>query len=699
MANKLPDTSNEEPGGFYPINSDDPEANASVKEHILCSQCRNLTRRSRNITRGAEFREYEQFSHYPTFQDVEKSARHGCHLCSLIQWKWADVAQKLSKGNCEPGRQVTVEIEKTTAPVMIERINVNPLGRLGERHKDMPSFEHRFLRIDRYQSSSARIRGRSFHGANWLDSSEPWHAAQLAKSTASDATFELAKYWLERCLTHHRECCEVRPSPNQWPTRLLAVGQEDTVRLVLTSELAQVPKYLTLSHCWGGADIIKLKAANFSSFRKSILLSALPKTFKDAIVITRRLGYEYLWIDSLCIIQDSAEDWSKESSIVGMIYRQSVCTIAALAAQNSHEGCFTKRNPLFYRHCRILGDSEKGVYVLGATTPKMWVTGGYGQPCKLNKRGWVVQERLLSPRTLYFGPRSIGWECIECEATETEPDEQNSFSGQVDTLRPKRTFAFLGRYISKSTSVSSAEFITFRNAWWTIVSTYTGCDLTFPSDKLAAITGMIRVIESITGLTNVSGHWKEFLLQDILWKAWISGKRAASYRAPSWSWASMDYHVYGTYFDNIFETVCNSETKLMYELEWMAQVEDVGTTPVVSGSSWSGQVSGAYIRLRGQARMMKSGNHEGYQQLFDDDGDRGQQNLSVLIVRGTKRLNQDGSAYNGPREFQDEGLMLAPVDAGQSRWRRIGIFFQTFQEATADAIFSAETAEKVLVVI
>jgi hypothetical protein len=262
---------------------------------------------------------------------------------------------------------------------------------------------------------------------------------------------------------------------------------------VFTSDLDQKPKYLTLSHCWGGANIIKLLSANVSSFKDSIPLAVLPKTFKDAIVITRRLGYEYLWIDSLCIIQDSPEDWSRESSIMGQIYQQSVCTIEALAAENSHQRCFTKRNPLFYRHCRVLGGSEKGVYVLGAATPKDWVPGN-GQPCRLDRRGWVVQERLLSPRTLHFGPRSIGWECIECEATEDHPDEKKPFPDRIDVFRTKRTFAFLGCSISKNTPVDSEEFIAFRKAWSNVVTAYTECDLTFPSDKLVGIAGMIRVI-------------------------------------------------------------------------------------------------------------------------------------------------------------------------------------------------------------
>src|SRR5207248_10211096 len=115
MADQHPDTSNEEPGGFQPIDADDPEANASVQEHVLCSQCSDLIGKSRNINRGITFGKYEQFSHYPSFQDLKNSAQNSCHLCSLIWWKWADVAQKPFEGASHPGRQVTVEIEKTRA--------------------------------------------------------------------------------------------------------------------------------------------------------------------------------------------------------------------------------------------------------------------------------------------------------------------------------------------------------------------------------------------------------------------------------------------------------------------------------------------------------------------------------------------------------------------------------------------------------
>ena len=110
------------------MDADDSEANAYVQEHALCSQCLNLLRKSRNINQGITFGKYEQFSHYSSFRDVKNSAQNGCHLCSLIWWKWADIAQKPSEGAPHPGRHVTVEIEKTRALVIINRINVNLLG-------------------------------------------------------------------------------------------------------------------------------------------------------------------------------------------------------------------------------------------------------------------------------------------------------------------------------------------------------------------------------------------------------------------------------------------------------------------------------------------------------------------------------------------------------------------------------------------
>src|ERR1700760_2111274 len=116
----------------------------------------------------------------------------------------------------------------------------------------------------------------------------------------------VAKHWYRQCCTSHERCN--RSTKSAPPTRLLDISNEEP-RLCLAEEVESSVKYAALSHCWGSLDYVKLTTATFESFRLRIPSEALPKTFKDAIKIAQFFGFRYLWIDSLCILQDSTEDW------------------------------------------------------------------------------------------------------------------------------------------------------------------------------------------------------------------------------------------------------------------------------------------------------------------------------------------------------------------------------------------------------
>jgi hypothetical protein len=173
---------------------------------------------------------------------------------------------------------------------------------------------------------------------------------------------------------------------------------------------------VTLSHCWGQNKIKRLLEENLDQMKKTIRVAELPKTFQDAIAVTRKLGIQYLWIDSLCIIQDNQEDWARESSIMGLIYKNGYCNIAAAAASDGTQGCFQQRDPLLAQPCRVTLDRElkrfglkTGLYNLVPHT--LWEQGLSKAP--LLKRGWVVQERVLARRVLHFGRNQLFWECQE----------------------------------------------------------------------------------------------------------------------------------------------------------------------------------------------------------------------------------------------------------------------------------------------
>ncbi|KAF2033860.1 HET-domain-containing protein, partial [Setomelanomma holmii] len=231
---------------------------------------------------------------------------------------------------------------------------------------------------------------------------------------------------ISTCLENHDACRAECSSRSMIPSRLIDVGlppSYESVRLRARKEFHENPDYLTMSHCWGGAKILRLLSSNTGLFFRFIPTEQLPKTFSDAITITRRLGYRYLWIDSLCIVQNSKSDWESESAVMGEIYRGSSCTISALGAESSHDGCFTVRNPLIYRPCIIAEDSERGLVCKGRYLPQEWRGWGRSDDIdRLHSRGWVVQERILSPRTLHYGSISMSWECIEHDATELQPD-------------------------------------------------------------------------------------------------------------------------------------------------------------------------------------------------------------------------------------------------------------------------------------
>jgi hypothetical protein len=124
-----------------------------------------------------------------------------------------------------------------------------------------------------------------------------------------------------------------------------------------------------------------------------ILLHDLPRTFQDAIYITNFLRVRHIWIDSLCIIQDSKEDWQREAAKMADIYHQSYLTIAASWAPCGNVGLF-KQTPVLEVLGTIARPAIRHIHDDASHFPLMG-------------RAWAYQERILSPRLLHFGPQEI----------------------------------------------------------------------------------------------------------------------------------------------------------------------------------------------------------------------------------------------------------------------------------------------------
>ena len=183
-----------------------------------------------------------------------------------------------------------------------------------------------------------------------MPNAEDQSLLSYSTSTNSEQSLNVAKEWLRTCLNEHKCSGErLRHAAVKLPTRLLEVNEVQrqlTVRVVDAVTLQDV-RYVTLSHSWEGVQhqVLKFTKANATNLRAGIHIDQLPRSFQDAVKITRDLSYRNLWIDALCIYQESEKDWAEESSRIGDIYAGCELNIAAIAALNSHGGFFRSRNP------------------------------------------------------------------------------------------------------------------------------------------------------------------------------------------------------------------------------------------------------------------------------------------------------------------------------------------------------------------
>ncbi|KAF4633919.1 hypothetical protein G7Y89_g4193 [Cudoniella acicularis] len=356
----------------------------------------------------------------------------------------------------------------------------------------------------------------------------------------------LAAKWMKKCNEGHILCS--RPVDSRLPTRIIDVGldeESDTVYLKETRDSDRDP-YMSLSHCWGKEQIITTTTNTLQGRKAGIKISELPRTFRHAIRITRGLGIRYLWIDSLCIIQDDRKDWEIESAKMADVYMGSQLNLAATHSSNGKGGCFAERWSLDTLGQFELNvgkdaiiepdDNEEGNYkifvrnALHVAHDHFTRTMDYAHTMEsaspLLTRGWVFQERLLSLRTLHFHAEELIWECasgISCECSRLEDYQW----GDPDGLLQQRSADQL-KMMYTSISSSTATESQILDIWLEIVTEYCTLKLTKQMDRLPAISGLAsRVARRLSGEYLQNKH---------------PSFRDAHASAPSWSWASVWNH-------------------------------------------------------------------------------------------------------------------------------------------------------------
>ncbi len=355
---------------------------------------------------------------------------------------------------------------------------------------------------------------------------------------------------LEDCAENHPDCKPDNASASFCPTRLLSVGgdESDKVKLIETSNTTlDDRRYLALSHCWGLTKMITTTTATLKSRLVDIDEATLPKTFQDVIRLARSLKVAYVWIDSLCIIQDSPADWDREASLMGRVYSSSYCTMAAAASPDGSGGLFIERNHLETQICDIFNfpnEAPADLYteeeedshpdaVINIFPPRPSWEKLIEQEV-LSTRGWTLQERLLSPKVVHFTNRETVWECRTAQRSEVDYHMSGLATGSMAMTDSSRIF---------DKRPFEPEVVDFAR-WYRLVDLYTRRSFTKDQDRLAALSGLAQEVQQKLGWHYFAGLWEEDIVTGLAWAPnrtpGTQHYRPQTYRAPSWSWASIE---------------------------------------------------------------------------------------------------------------------------------------------------------------
>ena len=380
----------------------------------------------------------------------------------------------------------------------------------------------------------------------------------------------IIRAWLDECCSSHDACGHDKVDEAFLPTRMLDLQarSEPGWPIVLVESInlkRQIYRYATLSHCWGTAEVIRTTKSSLVRRKLCIQWSELPRTFQDAITIVKALNVRFLWIDSLCIIQDDESDWKRESARMASIYSNSYINIAATGASDSRGGCFSARSIKHVSHCLrttsfpIFSNNGSVVFVRPSFDSihhrySAHITSKSNpldtETAPLLSRAWVFQERQLAPRTLHFHPSEMIMECrssLCCECTGLDNVVSRSRRGSLDLK-----------------SLGNSEVL---DHWLDVVEQFSRLRLTFESDRLPALLGVATVFQQRLNCGYLAGLWEMDISRGLLWDSTrhqaMHSQRNTRWQhspfAPTWSWASLVLHTEGTaivfpaYHDDTFK--------------------------------------------------------------------------------------------------------------------------------------------------
>jgi hypothetical protein len=373
---------------------------------------------------------------------------------------------------------------------------------------------------------------KRYHGLG--QSVVPISPDRTDRNTSDQASLNQIRFWLQQCEETHQLCQQVRGGPATpffLPTRLIDIREQP--KLIETKEGGirhRKVRYATLSHRWLPGNNAKLLCSNLEAAKMAIDPSLLTPVFLDSIATAKRLGLDYIWVDALCIIQDDTEDWRRESSLMGLVYSNAYCNFGASAAAEPRlgygplisdrgrigEGIFSTRSP------SDLPVLYVNISWQGTTKPYYGIphfVRAYLDDLPLLKRGWVFQERLLSPCSIYFG-KQLSWECSELLASEIFPQGSPGARSTCpwNSNAPVRLFNLITqRSIKESIYAGNIRINELYRIWLNLMRTFRTCRLTFESDVFPAIAGLAEAFQAQLRDEYLAGLWRGDMIRGLLW--------------------------------------------------------------------------------------------------------------------------------------------------------------------------------------
>ncbi|KAF4451150.1 hypothetical protein F53441_5849 [Fusarium austroafricanum] len=483
-------------------------------------------------------------------------------------------------------------------------------------------------------------------------------AKHVEPDPTSQSSFDRVKSWIKTCKENHTICTEGEASSKpQLPKRVIDIGPEtnDGIHIFVHDDAAQQIRepYIALSHCWGKTQHLISTKATLDDWKQNIPFGRFAKTFQDAIIISRKLGIRYVWIDSLCIVQDDKQDWEIEAAKMASIYNGAELVLAATGSADGSGGCLFQREPFVTiegtfpdgRPFEIYGRKAMGHSVFGWNTdpnqskgssnPISGTTVSGVQDYPLMTRAWCFQERLLATRILHYTKTEMVFDCLssmECECGALEKHENDPLvparrimktghkfitgtksnratSYQIQQRR-KALAQFRGLERKKTNKEEekleldrqdkerenrdneNKEFYEHHELWRDLIIQYSQKNITKRTDGLPAVAGLATEWDNDLTGRYLAGLWEKDLLNHLRWMPdeKDSGDKP-EYIAPSWSWLSAHRGV--TWGLESFN-----------DDEFFVEVDFSRTACPPKGENMFGEVGSGYMFLTGRVMPM-----------------------------------------------------------------------------------------------